>query len=66
MLPATVQNAVFDHLRLGVVKGRGAAALRSLGARLDRRSRAIFVQWLENLTDEEDSAIMSYLDGGRA
>ena len=64
-LPVSIQNKVFDQMRMPPARNRGAAALKALSARLTPAERQTFLTWVDGLSEEEDEAIMNYFDGGR-
>ena len=64
-LPESIQSKAFDHLRLGVAKGRGIAAIAAFESRLTDQELAIYTNWVAGLTLEERRAIVGYLNGGR-
>jgi len=65
-LPVSIQNKAFDQLRMPPARNRGAAALKAFSARLTPAERQTFLAWCDQLSEEEEEAIMNYLDGKRA
>ena len=64
-LPVSIQNKAFDQLRMPPARNRGAAALKAFSARLTPAERQTFLAWCDQRSEEEDAAVMNYLDGRR-
>ena len=65
-LPVSIQNKAFDQMRMPPARNRGSAALKAFSARLTPAERQTFLAWCDQLSEEEEEAIMNYLDGKRA
>jgi hypothetical protein len=62
-LPQSIQNKIFDALRISPAKGRGQAAIKAFEDSLDDREIAIWAEWVDGLYPDERAAIIAYLNG---